>query len=287
MISGKGGTGKTTVAASFAALARNSVLADCDVDAPDLGLVLKPEVRHQEAFIGGRLARIDEARCGQCGRCREVCHFAAVTVELKIDEIACEGCGACMLACPNEAIAMEEIPCGQWFQGETPYGPLVFARLGAGQENSGKLVTWVRQQARRLAQERGADLILIDGPPGIGCPVIASLGGTHLAVVVTEPTRSGRHDLERVLGVCRHFGVPAVVAVNKADLNPQVTEEITSYCRANGLEMIGEVPFDPAVVHSVVQTVPLVEYDKGPAAQAVRELWERLQEGEEPCGKLC
>lgn len=277
MISGKGGTGKTTVVASLAALARKPVLADCDVDAPDLWLVLKPEVQHQEAFFGGRLAHIEEARCGQCGRCREVCHFDAVTAELKIDGIACEGCGACRLACPNEAISMEEIACGQWFRGETRYGPLVFARLGAGQENSGKLVTLVRQRARELAWERGAELILIDGPPGIGCPVIASLGGTHLAVVVTEPTRSGLHDLERVLGVCRHFGVPAVVAVNKADLNPRITEEIASYCRTNRLEMIGQVPFDPAVVRSVVQTTPLVEYDDGPAARAVRQLWERLR----------
>lgn len=277
VISGKGGTGKTTVAASFASLAEDPIIADCDVDAPDLWLVLKPEVQHQEPFVGGRLAHIDEARCGQCGRCREACHFAAVTAELKIDKIACEGCGACRLVCPNEAITMEEIPCGHWFRGETRYGPLVFAQLGAGQENSGKLVTFVRQRARELAQAHGAPLILIDGPPGTGCPVIASLGGAHLAVVVTEPTLSGWHDLERVLGVCRHFGVPAVVVVNKADLNPQVTEEIASYCRATVLEMIGQIPFDRAAVQSVVQAIPLVEYDEGPAAQAVRAIWERLQ----------
>ncbi|HIE50207.1 MAG TPA: (4Fe-4S)-binding protein [Armatimonadetes bacterium] len=278
VLSGKGGTGKTTLAASFAALGQGQVLADCDVDAPDLWLVLQPKIQRKGDFVGARVAQIDPERCQQCGNCQEVCHFEAVTELFTIDPLACEGCGTCALACPVEAITLLEVLTGRWFVGETPYGPMVYARLGAGQENSGKLVTLVRQQAREVAQEKGLDFVLIDGPPGIGCPVIASVSGVNAALVVTEPTLSGQHDLERVVAVCHHFGVHPLICVNKFDLNPTVTEEITVYCRKNGLEMVGQVPFDPTAVEAVVKAVPLVEYDRGEAASAIVALWERIKE---------
>ena len=213
ILSGKGGTGKTTIVGSFAALAERKVLADCDVDAADLYLLLSPSRKQKSEFWSGQVAVINEEKCTQCDLCQELCRFDAI-IDFKIDPVSCEGCGFCSHICPVEAITMRENMAGHWFISETKYGPLVHARLGIAQENSGKLVAVVRQQAKKIAENEGADLIISDGPPGIGCPVISSLSGVSLALLVTEPTLSGMHDLERVLGVCHHFGIPALVCIN-------------------------------------------------------------------------
>jgi len=204
VLSGKGGTGKTSMVASFAALAQNKVLADCDVDAADLHLLLKPKVKEEKEFWSGQVAFIDEDKCTECGLCQELCHFGAIK-DFKVDPISCEGCGFCYQVCPVDAITMKDSMSGHSFISETKYGYLCHARLGIAQENSGKLVALVRQNAKLIAERENLDYIITDGPPGIGCPVISSLSGASLALLVTEPTLSGIHDLERVIGVCRHF----------------------------------------------------------------------------------
>ena len=276
VISGKGGTGKTTLVASFAALAEGKVLADCDVDAADLHLVLDPEEQQRETFIGGRAPHLDPEICVECGECRERCRFDAVTEEYRIDSVACEGCGLCATVCPVDAIEMRSVEVGEWFVSDTPYGSMVHARLGIAEENSGKLVTMVRQQARLLGEEQGLDLVLIDGPPGIGCPVISAISGVDLVLAVTEPTLSGIHDLERILGVARHFGIPALVCVNKHDLNPENTERIRTFCAESGVEMVGVIPFDPTVIRALVEGKTIVEYADGPVAEAIRGIWARV-----------
>jgi len=278
VISGKGGTGKTTILASFAALAGRSVLADCDVDAPDLHLLLHPKIHAQAEFRAGQVAHIDEERCLQCGRCREVCRFGAITPEFSVEPLDCEGCGACRVVCPAEAIELRERVAGTWFRGQTKYGPMVYARLRPAEENSGKLVALVRKEARVQAERDGIELLLTDGPPGIGCPVIASLGNADLALVVTEPTPSGIHDLERVLTLCRHFRVPAMVCVNKFDLNPGLDDDIRAFCAQAQVAVTASIPFDESVTRAIQQGVPLVEYDRGAASRAVAVIWEQLQQ---------
>jgi len=275
IISGKGGTGKTTVLGSFAALAENKVLADADVDAPNLHLLLAPERLEERPYSGAALAVVDEAKCTECGRCEEVCEFAAVRNH-RIDPRRCEGCATCALVCPAAAITMRPEITGHLCRSRTRHGPLVHARLLAGAESSGKLVTEVRQLARRVAEEHGADLILTDGSPGIGCPVIASLSGADFALAVTEPTPSGLHDLGRVLQVAAHFGVPSAISVNKWDINAGVTEEIEHLAREMGAAVLGRIPFDEEVGEATSEGVPLVERGRGAAAQAVRELWQQI-----------
>jgi MinD superfamily P-loop ATPase len=231
ILSGKGGTGKTSIVASFAALAQSKVLADCDVDASDLHLLLSPSMKEESEFWSGQVAFIDKEKCTQCGLCQDLCRFEAID-DFKVDPISCEGCGFCSHVCPADAITMKESLSGRWFISETKYGPLVHARLGIAQENSGKLVALVRQHAKQIAERDGLDYIISDGPPGIGCPVISSLSGANLALLVTEPTLSGIHDLERVLSVCHHFGIPALVCVNKYNLNEDNTHQI-EYRKAN------------------------------------------------------
>jgi len=272
VLSGKGGTGKTSVVGSLAALSRGKVLADCDVDAADLHLLLKPRVKKETEFWSGQVACIDEERCTQCGLCQELCRFDAIK-DLKVDPVSCEGCGFCFHICPAEAITMEENLSGYWFISDTRYGPLVHARLGIAQENSGKLVAQVRQQAKQIAEERNLDYIISDGPPGIGCPVISSLSGASLALLVTEPTLSGIHDLERVLGVCRHFGVMAVVCINKYDLNEENTRQIESYCLNQEIRVVARIPFDNAVTEAMVRGVPVVEYSNGKVSREIEKLW--------------
>ena len=233
VLSGKGGTGKTSIVGSFAALAKSKVLVDCDVDAATLHLLLQPAIREKHEFWSGQVAVIDEEKCTQCGLCQEQCRFAAIK-DFNVDAISCEGCGFCSHICPAEAITMKENMAGHWFISDTRYGSLVHARLGIAQENSGKLVALVRQQARQMAEKKGADYIISDGPPGIGCPVISSLSGANLALLVTEPTLSGIHDLERVLGVCHHFGVPALVCINKYDINEDNTHQIEKLLSQSG-----------------------------------------------------
>jgi MinD superfamily P-loop ATPase len=275
VLSGKGGTGKTTIVGSLAALADRKVLADCDVDAADLHLLLSPVDRQQNEFWSGQVAHIDMDRCNQCGLCQELCRFNAIT-DFRVDAASCEGCGFCSHVCPTEAIRMKENMAGYWYISDTSYGPLVHARLGIAQENSGKLVALVRQQARRLAEEGKFDYIISDGPPGIGCPVISSLSGAGLALLVTEPSLSGMHDLDRVLGVCQHFGVPAAVCINKHDLNEENARQIESQCYGQGVEIVGRVPFDNVVTESIVEGVPLVEYSNGKVSREIEGMWRRL-----------
>ena len=275
VLSGKGGTGKTSVVGSLASLAGNKVLADCDVDAADLHLLLSPEPRETHEFRSGQTAVIDDDICTGCGTCEQVCRFGAIDRQGVIS-YSCEGCGFCARVCPVGAITMEENLSGHWYISDTRYGPLVHARLGIGEENSGKLVSTVREKARNIAETTGASLIVSDGPPGTGCPVISALGGASLALLITEPTLSGMHDMERVLGVCRHFGVPAVTAVNKYDINEENTERIEDYCSRENVPVLARIPFDPAVIESTVNGVPLVEYGTGDAAARVRELWTKL-----------
>jgi len=275
ILSGKGGTGKTSVVGSFAALAKSKVLADCDVDAADLHLLLKPVIRQNHEFWSGQVAVIDEEKCTQCGLCQEVCHFAAID-DFKADPVACESCGCCFHICPEEAITMKETLSEQWFISDTKYGSLVHARLGIAQENSGKLVALVRQQAKKIAEKQEFDYIISDGPPGIGCPVISSLSGANLALLVTEPTLSGIHDLERVLDVCHHFGIPALVCVNKYDLNEDNTRQIEDYCLSQRVEVAGKVPFDNIVTEALVQGLPVVEYSQGKVAQEIERLWQTI-----------
>lgn len=285
VISGKGGTGKTSILASFAALGRGAVVADCDVDAADLHLVLDPQVRETGVFRSGREARVRASDCMGCGLCAELCRFEAVReVEhggrrvYAIDGAACEGCGVCVSHCPNRAVDFEERMCGEWFVSETRHGPMAHARLYAAGENSGKLVSLVREHARQAARACGRELILIDGSPGIGCPVIASLTGASLGLIVTEPTVSGLHDLERIAQVASHFGVPTCVCVNKWDLNPEVTKQIEEFAVSRGLRMAGRVRYDDAVTRAQIAGRALVEFSESGAAGDVREVWAEVLE---------
>ena len=275
ILSGKGGTGKTSIVGSFAPLAKSKVLADCDVDAADLHLLLSPSVKEENDFWSGQVAVIDEKECTQCGLCQDVCRFGAIK-DFKVDPVSCEGCGFCSNVCPVEAIVMEENMAGHWSISDTKYGPLVHAKLGIAQENSGKLVAVVRQQARQIAEKQGLDYIISDGPPGIGCPVISSLSGANVALLVTEPTLSGIHDLERVLGVCRHFGVPALVCINKHDINEDNTRQIEGYCQNQGVEVAARIPFDNVVTEALVHGLPVVEYAQGKVTHEIESLWQRI-----------
>lgn len=280
VISGKGGTGKTSISAAFAALADNPAVADCDVDAADLHLLLRPEVRAAHAFSGGKQARVEPERCTGCGVCAEVCRFGAIGLvengRYAVDPAACEGCGVCAWFCAPLAMRFEDAPTGEWFVSDTRFGPLVHARLGVAAENSGKLVTLVRERARELAEERGCAWLIVDGPPGIGCPVIASIAGADLVLIVTEPTVSGEHDLDRVAELAAHFGVRAAVCVNKADLNPEAAARIRRRAEERGLAFAGEVPYDRKVTAAQVEGRAVVERDDGALAGAVRALWERV-----------
>jgi MinD superfamily P-loop ATPase len=275
VISGKGGTGKTTITAAFASLAKNKVMADADVDAADLHLILNPSIEKEEDFYGGRVPCLDKNLCDECRLCIEHCRFEAIQ-DFVIDLIACEGCGVCAQICPKNAITMKENLCGRWFISQTRFGPLVHARLGIAEENSGKLVTLVRQQARLIAEKEKMDYIIIDGPPGIGCPVISSIGGVDLVLAVTEPTLSGIHDLERILGVARHFNVPAMVCINKSDINQENAERIKTYCQKNRISVAGEIPYDPIVTKAMVAGKTVVEFDDGLISTQIRTTWNNV-----------
>lgn len=278
VVSGKGGTGKTVVAASLVSLAGSAVIADCDVDAANLGLLLHPELRERHGFSGGAVAFRDPEKCTGCGQCRQVCRFDAVGEDFDIDPIACEGCGFCAHACPAEAIEMRPSRNGEWFVSATRYGTMVHAELGPAEENSGKLVTLVRKRAGEIAVENGADFVIADGPPGIGCPAIASLTGADLALVVTEPTASGIHDLERIVGVAGRLGVRVCCLVNKHDVNPANTAAVEDWCRGQGVASVGRIPYDMAVVQAVAAGEIVVESGTGPAAREIGEAWQRVRE---------
>ncbi len=278
ILSGKGGTGKTSVAGAIAALARDKVMADCDVDAADLHLILAPEVKEEHEFVSGVKARVDASLCTGCGTCADICRFNAVGLDdvAEIDPLSCEGCGVCAWFCPEEAIALDDNKCGWWFLSDTAYGPLIHARLDIGEENSGKLVALVKREARNLAEKLDKKLIVVDGPPGIGCPVIASMSGADAVLVVTEPTESGLHDLERVADLAAHFKVPACACINKWDLNSDLAEKIRKACQDRGMDVVGMVPFDEQMVESVVQGIPAVGSADTPAVHALREMWNNL-----------
>lgn len=283
ILSGKGGTGKTTVAAALAHLASQDlhiVLADADVDAANLELVLDPQKREEHEFRSGQVAEIDPMNCAACGICEGVCRFDAISageIAYRVEPLACEGCASCYYQCPQEAISMEQQQAGVWFWSDTRFGPLFHAHLFAGQENSGKLVTLVKEQARLQAIDGGAELLLVDGPPGIGCPVISASAGADLALLVVEPTVSGAHDLARILATTEHFGVPSLVVVNKADVNPRRAEEIGAFCAERGIDVAGTIPFDTTVTEAMVQGRPVTEHTNGPVTEAIAEIWARVR----------
>ncbi len=303
VISGKGGTGKTSIVGAFAVLADCKVLADCDVDAADLHLLLSPTVRIAEEFRAGQQAVLDPAKCVGVGKCSasavcvEACRFGAISLPSRagseadsalgaspphLDPISCEGCGVCARVCPHGAISMEDVVSGHWFVSDTAYGPMVHARLGVAQENSGKLVTQVRREARSIAEKQGLRYVITDGPPGIGCPVISSMSGVDLALIVTEPTVAGTHDMQRAVELARHFGVKSAVCINKYDLDEGGARQIEQYCSSEGVQMAGKIPFDEEVVGALVRGVPVVTRDvshraEGKAAQAIRRLWANIE----------
>lgn len=298
VISGKGGTGKTSVCTAFAALAhkqgQKTVLCDLDVDVPDMHILLNPQVRRQEVFISGNTARIDAELCTACGRCAELCRFDAIRFEngvYSIDELGCEGCGVCHKLCPAQAVEFPERRCGEWYISETRFGPFVHAQLDPGQENSGRLVSLLKRQARDKATSIGADIVLCDGSPGVGCPVISSLSGAALAVAVVEPTPSGLHDFGRVAELCAHFRIPVAIFINKADLNAEETARIHAMAAEGGHHVVGELPFSPLVTQAMVRRQALAEETSAltnPLVEILAAAWERVcalasQPGR-PCG---
>ncbi|WP_353683427.1 ATP-binding protein [Thermodesulfovibrio sp. 3907-1M] len=307
IISGKGGTGKTFFTGCLATALNNKVLVDCDVDAANLHLLLHPEIKETHDFTGGKIASIDEAKCIQCGACKEVCKFNAINeifqsfqIEtlkhsrsvipslpilchserqrrisssvFQVDELSCEGCTICSYVCPEEAITLNDRISGQYFISETRYGTLIHARLGIAQENSGKLVTKLRELAKETAQEKGCEYVVIDGPPGVGCPVMASMTGVDLVVAVTEPTLSGMHDLMRVIELSKHFNIPVKVVINKHDLNTEMSSQIVKAVESSGIEVCGKIPFSEDILASVKAGKPFLEFTKNSLTKEIEEL---------------
>ena len=289
ILSGKGGTGKTSISAAFASLSARSakncktVFVDADVDAANLSLVLQPTKTESHEFWGSSQAEIDENRCTGCGACVGVCRYDAIFLNEEnmqtywIDPVACDGCAACVYACPEGAITMIPQQEGYWFQSETAAGNFFHAELFPGRENSGKLVTLIKQFAKMDAHENKAELIVIDGPPGIGCPVISACAGTDLGLLITEPGQAGLHDLQRVLGTLQHFKIPTMICINKADLYPQGTQEIHAYAELQGVQVIGEIPFDESIPQAMINGEAITErYPQSPAAIAIQKIWDEV-----------
>jgi len=277
ILSGKGGTGKTTIAASFAVLAKNAVVADCDVDAPDLHMLLHPEVIDTQEFRGSKVAVLDKTKCTQCGLCKEWCKFGAINADLNVEAISCEGCNVCVVVCPVHAIILAERHSGSAYISKTNYGFMAHALLAPGESNSGKLVTLVRQNAKILAENKNCDLIIIDGSPGVGCPVMASITGVDAALVVAEPTLSGIHDLERVLKLLKHFNVVPFVCVNMYDVNTNNANRILSFCNENRVEVVGNIPFNSDVTKAMVNGKAVVEYSpESNVAEEIACMWKKI-----------
>lgn len=277
ILSGKGGTGKTTITAAFASLATNMVLCDADVDAADLHLLMHPAPRVMNDFKGGCLAVIDPEKCTHCGLCLELCRFDAIDEQFNVDDISCEGCGVCVDLCPENAIDFPQQTCGRWFISDAKFGLMVHARLGIAEENSGRLVSLIRKQAFELAEKEKKDLIITDGPPGVGCPVIASLSGVSLVVIIAEPTVSGIHDMKRVAALAAHFKIPGMVCVNKYDLNMEKTIEIENFALEKNMVVLGRIPFDSAFTKAMVQGKNIFEYDHDlELCETIRSIWEEI-----------
>jgi len=278
IISGKGGTGKTTFTAAFAQMTENKVMADCDVDAADLHLILTPKVQKSSPFYGGRNPVVDLERCTKCGVCSDVCRFDAIRDGV-VDLFACDHCALCAHACPEHVIKMEDAHSGDWFVSNTRFGPMVHAKLGIAEENSGKLVTVVRKEAVDIAKKQGRSWVIVDGPPGIGCPVTAALAGVNKVLIVTEPTLSGIHDMERVLSLAAHFDIPAQVCINKYDIHLANTRQIEAYCLQKGVEIVGKIPFHRGVIEAMVAGKTIVEADVPEVAPLMRQVWEKVMVG--------
>jgi MinD superfamily P-loop ATPase len=278
VLSGKGGTGKTTITAAFTVLAEKAVVADCDVDAPDLHMLLHPEILEAKEFRGSKIAVIDQTKCIKCGVCRERCRFDAITKDFTVNPFSCEGCSVCTIVCPVGAVSLTERISGYAYISKIKYGFMVHALLNPGEANSGKLVTMVRQDAKLLAEKERLNLIIIDGPPGIGCPVIASITGVDVALVVTEPTMSGIHDLERALQLLRHFNVRPFVCVNMYDVNRDNAYRIYRFCEENGVEVVSNIPFNPVVTEAMVNGKAIIEYcPECDVAKEIAAIWDRLE----------
>lgn len=296
IISGKGGTGKTSIVASFSALAQNHVMVDCDVDAADMHLILHPEIERTTEFYSGKQAEILPDKCQKCGRCIEVCKFNAISKQCHsgldpesheamhkmqcdsyiVDEIKCEGCGACYFNCPHNAVKFEQVKSGDWFESKTRFGKLIHAKLGIAEENSGKLVSEIRNHARLVTKQNNNELIITDGSPGIGCPVIASISGAHLVLIVTEPTLSGIHDAERVFELTQHFKIPASVCINKYDLNLDLTRQMEDFCAKNNVEVVGKIPYSREFTDAMIKGLSVVEYSNSEVAQKIKEMWNKV-----------
>jgi MinD superfamily P-loop ATPase len=286
VISGKGGTGKTSIVAAFASLAKNAVLADCDVDAADLHLVLEPKIKQTKDFSGGKQASIITEKCTGCGICRDMCRFDAIDLNgegnnsvdrtFTVDPVSCEGCKVCVEFCPVDAIEFNDHINGQWFVSDTRFGPMIHAKLGIAEENSGKLVTLIRKEAKKIAQEQKKDLLIVDGSPGIGCPVIASITAADLVLVVTEPTLSGKHDLDRVSRLTANFGIETLVCINKADVNPQITDQISEEAQTRGLKVVGKIAYNEAFTKAQMIKASVVEYTGGAITEQIRAMWRQV-----------
>jgi len=287
VLSGKGGTGKTSLVASFAALAKNAILADCDVDAPDLCIILSPKMLEIKDFIGGKKARIMHGHCTACGKCEELCRFDAIFYDgpgngmqdktFRIDQQACEGCGVCAWFCEEHAIEFKEVVNGKLFISNTRFGELVHAQLGIAEENSGKLVTLVKEKAKEIGESKKSDLLIVDGSPGIGCPVIASTSGANLLLVVTEPTLSGIHDMERVLHLGKHFNIPSAICINKWDLNEEMSGKIEEIASRNGSKIVGKIKYDRVVIKAQVNKLSVVEYTDDGVAKDIKKVWSNVR----------
>lgn len=279
VISGKGGTGKTSLTAAFAHLAGNSILCDLDVDAPDLHLILDPNTQVTHDFYSGYEATIQSDLCGGCGTCMQMCRYDAIregSPAPVVDPLKCEGCKVCVTFCPDNAIDFTSKHCGSWYDSDTRFGPLVHAQLFPGEENSGRLVALLRQKAKAMAQAQGQSLILSDGPPGIGCPVISAISGVNLAVIVTEPTPSGIHDLERIVSLCDHFKIPVAVIVNKSDLNADITRKIEAVSGRRNYRVVAKLPHDPDFVHAMVQAKAITEFSDGSIVLQIKQAWDQI-----------
>lgn len=286
IISGKGGTGKTSITAGFASLAKNAVFADCDVDAADLHLIMSPKIKEESDFSGGKQASIVTGKCVSCGKCAQMCRFGAIKMDgeangivqktYKVDPISCEGCKVCVEFCPVNAIEFKDAVNGKWFISDTRFGTMVHAKLGIAEENSGKLVTLIRKKARQMAERESRDLIISDGSPGIGCPVIASITGADVVLIVTEPTLSGIHDLERVAQLTSSFGIKTFVCINKADINPEMTEKIENDAKEKGLEVAGKIPYDKNFTKSQIEKKTIIEYTDSEVTEKIKNMWRQI-----------